>query len=320
MFIARSYAEHFAGMQDEVFNSIKLVQESLTVLYYKVLGKILYMIIIGASGYIGKSLYDYANRYGNNYGTSSNGGNGLLPLRLDKFEEFNYEIVQAGDVILFTAAISSPDICVKEYNRAWSVNVTGTSGFISRVLSRGGKVIFFSSDTVYGEKTDDFDESSVCAPAGPYAEMKHEIENRFSGNPLFKILRLSYVFSRGDKFTKYLASCSENNEEAEIFDPFFRAVIHRDDVIAGAVALGRRWNEFPQSVLNFGGPEVLSRTEFARILKEVRLHSLKYRIVEPATEFFKSRPKIIRMASPVLSELLDRPGHTLHEAAIIEFK
>ena len=99
------------------------------------------------------------------------------------------------------ASISAPDICAREHERAWSVNVTGTSEFISRTIERGGRVIFFSSDTVYGECEDPFDESALCKPAGEYAEMKHKVERRFIENPSFKSIRLSYVFSREDKFT-----------------------------------------------------------------------------------------------------------------------
>lgn len=279
------------------------------------------LIIVGALGYIGKQLYEYSSVKTklSVYGTSSSGTEDLLRLRLDAPDEFNYGIIGLSDVVILTAAISAPDICAREHERAWSVNVTGTSEFIVRVMARGGRVIFFSSDTVYGEMNDEFDESAACKPAGEYAEMKHEVEKQFIGNPLFKVIRLSYVFSREDKFAKYLSGCAERNEEAEIFHPFYRAVIHRDDVVEGVLALAQRWDEFPESIINFGGPEVLARTEFARVLQEAVLPNLQFRVVEPDAAFFKNRPKVIRMTSPVLSSILGRPARTLLEAASIEF-
>ena len=108
--------------------------------------------------------------------------------------------------------------------------------------------------------------------------MKHEVEMRFQGNPSFKTIRLSYVFSREDKFTDYLIGCASRNEEAELFHPFYRAIVHRDDVVDGALALAQRWDEFPQQVINFGGPEVLSRIDFAECLKRVALPNLRYRV------------------------------------------
>ena len=277
------------------------------------------IFIVGASGYIGKHLYARAKKDSEAYGTSSGGAEGLLRLYLEAPDEFDYGILQPSDVVFLTAAISAPDICARENARAWAINVTGASKFVTKVLARGARVVFFSSDTVYGEKDDMFDESAACNPAGEYAEMKHEVEKRFSGNVLFKTLRLSYVFSCEDKFTKNLAGCAERGEEVEIFHPFYRAVIHRDDVVEGAIALVQRWDDFPQSIINFGGPEVVARIEFAQTLKEVAFPTLRFRGTEPETDFFKNRPRVIRMLSPALASLLGRPAHTLREAAKIEF-
>lgn len=277
------------------------------------------IIVVGASGYIGEQLYNAAKISGVTYGTTSTSEKFGLRLRLDQTDDFDYSVIHCSDLVFVAAALSSPDICSKEYDRAWAVNVTGTSAFISRAISRGARVIFFSSDTVYGERINEFDESTNCNPAGDYAIMKHEVEKRFLGNPSFKTIRLSYVFSREDKFTKYLCGCAERGEEAEIFHPFYRAVVHRDDVVKGALSLAMCWGEFPQSVINFGGPNVISRIEFAQAMKETVLPKLHFRKIEPQKEFFINRPSIIKMKSPLLESLLGRPACSLRQAAQLEF-
>jgi dTDP-4-dehydrorhamnose reductase len=277
------------------------------------------MIIVGASGYIGKKLFLRANAFGHAYGTNSIGSDGLQSLHLGMPGVFDYSMILPSDMIILTAAISSPDACVSEYERAWAVNVTGTSIFIQRVIDRGARVVFFSSDTVYGEREDAFDESAACNPAGEYAEMKCEVEQRFSANASFKAIRLSYVFSREDKFSRYLTGCAERNEEADLFHPFFRAIVHRDDVVEGALALAARWDDVPEQVINFGGPQVLSRIEFAECLRETLLHDLRFKVTQPEADFFKNRPRVIAMTSPVFSRLLGRPPRTLREAARLEF-
>ena len=125
------------------------------------------IIVVGASGYIGKQLY--LNKLSTSvvYGTSSAGSTDLIRLQLDRPDEFDYGIIAPSDVVLLTAAISSPDICAREYDRAWAVNVTGTAEFIRRVMERGGRVVFFSSDTVYGERDDEFDERISIAGKRP---------------------------------------------------------------------------------------------------------------------------------------------------------
>lgn len=275
--------------------------------------------IVGAKGYIGSALLSCGNEAYRILGTSSSGESGLIPLRLDAPDDFNFRRICPGDVVLLTAAISAPDICAYEHDRAWAVNVTGTSSFIKSAIDCGARVVFFSSDTVYGEREDEFDETAALNPAGEYAEMKYEVERRFSGNMLFKSIRLSYVFSREDKFSRYLAGCAERNEQAELFHPFFRAIVHRDDVVEGALALAERWDEVPEQAINFGGPQVLSRIDFAECLREVHLHDLRYNVTKPSVDFFKNRPRSIAMTSPVFAKLLGRPQRTLREAARLEF-
>jgi hypothetical protein len=72
-------------------------------------------------------------------------------------------------------------------------------------------------------------------------------------------------------------------------------------------------------VINFGGPEVLSRVDFAERLKHAALPDLMFRVTEPGEEFFKNRPRVIAMSSNILPELLGRPSRGLAEAAQIEF-
>jgi nucleoside-diphosphate-sugar epimerase len=275
--------------------------------------------VIGGRGYVGAALSSAIPDGVFGFATASSESDGFLCLRLEASQDYGNLPIADGDVVFLTAAISAPDICAHDHDRAWAVNVTGTSAFIDSAIARGGRVIFFSSDTVYGEREDDLDERAECEPAGEYAGMKHDVERRFAGNPSFKAIRLSYVFSREDKFTKYLAGCSQRNEEAELFHPFFRAIVHRDDVVDGALALAQRWDEFPQTIINFGGPKVLSRINFADCLRQVVFPSLKYRVIEPEDDFFKNRPRVIAMSSDILPKLLGRPSRNLTDAARIEF-
>ena len=115
-------------------------------------------------------------------------------------EKFDYSILSGVDFVVIAAAISSPDKCEKEFDYCWTVNVTGTIFFIKKALEMNCKVIFFSSDAVYGNISGKiYDENSETLPKTAYGKMKKAVEAEFFSDDAFKAIRLSYVVSRFDK-------------------------------------------------------------------------------------------------------------------------
>lgn len=281
------------------------------------------LLICGSTGYIGQPLRARALATGHAVvATSASGRDGTDVLDLAQAQAADLSRFAAGDLALVTAAISAPDVCAREPERAMAVNVHGTGALIEGLLARGVRVAFFSSDTVYGERRDPFDESAPAHPAGDYARMKHEVERRFAGHAGFKALRLSYVFSREDRFTQQLQGCANEARLAEIFDPFDRAVVHRDDVVLAALALAEpaTWEAALGPVVNVGGPQVLSRVAYAETLRSRVWPALQVQVVTPPEGFFANRPRSIAMRSPLLPALLGRAPTTLAEAATLEFQ
>ena len=277
------------------------------------------VLIVGATGFIGSRLFQVSQARGATKGTSTSGSENLLRLDLAAPATFDFSQVTAGDVVILTAAISAPDACARDAVRARAVNVGGACHFAGQSIARGARVIFLSSDTVYGEQAVAFDESAQCYPAGDYARMKHEVESRFASEPAFKVARLSYVFARHDKLTQYLTACATKGDEAELFHPFNRAVIWLDDVVGGLVGLATKWDSVPYPVINFAGPAVLSRIDFAQALMARALPGLRYRQVEPPPSFFENRPRVIHMTSRYLRLLLGREPHSLAESIDFAF-
>ena len=69
------------------------------------------LFVIGANGYIGSALFASAKKMASVIGTSSSGGGGLLPLTLDKPNEFDFNMINAGD-IFFLQRLFLPQTCV----------------------------------------------------------------------------------------------------------------------------------------------------------------------------------------------------------------
>ena len=180
----------------------------------------------------------------------------------DDIHTYNFDTLKEGDTVAFTAAISAPSVCAEQFDVAEKVNVESTGEFIQQALDRGCKVIFLSCVVVYGRVEDEFDESQSLDPLGVYAEMKAIVEKRFFGNSRFKILRLSYNFFKDDRFTTYLRTCASEDTVADLFDPFGRSIVHRDDTVDVIISLYNNWDVCEEGVINCGGPETLSRVEF----------------------------------------------------------
>lgn len=276
--------------------------------------------IIGACGYIGTKLLNYLPKQDSPICYDMVDGEGILPINLEKPESFDFSKIKAGDFVLFLAAISRPDLCKNQREMAYRINVEGTGRFIQAFVDRGANVLFFSSDVVYGET--DFhkvNELSHCNPFGPYAEMKHAIELKFEGNSHVKVFRLSYVFSREDRFTSYLAECAKAHKTAEVFDTLYRSVIYINDIFDAIIALSKNFNGFDNQVFNLSGNEVLSRKDIAELYKRVVDDGLDYCTVEPPEGFFDARPPIIATESLYLEKLLGRKPTMIKEALINEY-
>lgn len=213
-------------------------------------------------------------------------------------EEFDDATLEDVDAVVFTAAISGPDQCAKDFDRCWAVNVTGTGDIIERAMACDCRVLFFSSDAAFGDIPGKiYDERSSTQAETPYGRMKKTIEDRFSGNPQFKAIRLSYVASARDRFISYCLKCLEQGETAEIFHPFYRNCITVTDVVNVVQWLLHHWEAFEPPILNVAGSELVSRVRMADEVNRLAGGRLKYVIRRPEDAFYRNRPAITQMKS-----------------------
>lgn len=224
-------------------------------------------------------------------------------LNLLEPEKFDYDALNEIDYVVFTAAISGPDKCASDFDWCWSINVTGTSYFIEQAIKRNCKVLFFSSDAVFGDIPGCiYDESSETKAETPYGRMKKAVEDKFKNNSNFKAIRLSYVASAKDRFISYCLNCIENGETADIFHPFYRNVITVSDVADVVVWFSKHWDKYEPFVLDVAGKELVSRVRMADEINRILGNKLKYTISTPEDSFYKNRPRITQMKSLYLQQ------------------
>lgn len=268
-------------------------------------------LIIGKNGFIAKKL---GKRKNYNFTSSNKSEQKSLYLNLSEAEKFNYDIIDNNTNIIFLAAISSPDVCSNSYEEAYIINVKGTIYFIEEALKRRARILFFSSDVVYGNSVNMVNESSETNPFGNYARMKDEVEKTFSNERNFKVFRLSYVLSKEDKYLSYLKSCSDKNEVAEVFHPFSRKVVYIKDVLDAIENVLVKWDEFENQKFNICGDEDISRRDIADFYNDVVGNKLRYKIIEPNDKFWEARPKDINITSIYFEKLLGRKPTKIQNA------
>ena len=235
-------------------------------------------------------------------------------LNLLEPEKFDYKVLDEIDYVIFTAAISGPDKCAEDFENCWAINVTGTVYFIREAIKRKCRVLFFSSDAVFGDIPGAiYTEMSETQAYTPYGRMKKAVEDEFKDEPLFKAIRLSYVASAKDRFVTYCLKCIENGEVADIFHPFYRNVIVVSDVVNIITYFAKHWDEYKPTFLNVAGKELVSRV---RIADELNRHfggKLKYTVSIPGEEFFSNRPRITQMQSLYIRQYEIIPDNTFTE-------
>ncbi len=277
--------------------------------------------VMGSNSFIGNALCDYLK--GKKYETvglsKSAGKNTNFIVDLEAVGDNDIDFLDCK-YLIFAAAISSPDLCENQSEFCYNINVIGTKKVIKQALVKGIKVIFFSSDAVYGADLGVNNEKSETNPISNYGKMKREIEETFENEKNFISLRLSYVFSFFDKFTKYYLSCVESNTEAEIFHPFYRNVVCIDDVLRVVEKLICHWSIVETNVINLCGVELVSRVAIADTINRIIGKDYRYKIMFKEEDFFTIRPKVTQMSSLYLKDILEDYNESFYEKALKEVR
>lgn len=256
--------------------------------------------ILGYSGYIGNSLVKQLSLERD---VVLIGRHRDCDVRLDleNLTSFEYSSLDDLDYLIFTAAISGPDQCAQAFDKCWKINVESTSKIIEYALEKNCKVIFFSSDAVYGDISGKiYSEDDVANPDTVYGKMKRAVEEKFQKNSDFKAIRLSYVVSKRDKFVKYCLDAIDRNEIIEVFHPFYRSCTILSDVLTTVEWLIDNWEKCKETFINICGNELVSRVRIVDEIARIAGKQINYKIVQPTEEFFRNRPMITQTKPKVL--------------------
>ena len=262
------------------------------------------IFVFGSSGFIGRALKDNLIPNFAVYAVGRNEEDIHYDLGSSQPSELN-DVVSGGDVWIFLAAISSPEICMSEYKKTFELNVEKTCELISWLTQHGVKVIFASSDAVFSGGNGIFEDNSEADSVLSYGRQKLTVEEKFNDEKLVFIVRFSYVLGAGDKFSDLVMAKARNGETLDVFSGFRRNVVLLSDVIQGIQNLIDHWEDFPFSIANFSGPDLLDRID---IIKEFEKFypEINYEIVPAPKGFWDARAACIETGFENFSKILGR--------------
>lgn len=135
------------------------------------------------------------------------------------------------DIIFICAGLTNVDLCEKEKDLAWKVNVEAIDSLMRNIKSTGIGIVYYSTDYVFdGKKEEGYAEGDIPNPVNYYGYTKLEGEERVLSYKRGWVVRLSMFGWRPDLYKaglieNLLHTLSENKKLAlsnsRIFNPLY---------------------------------------------------------------------------------------------------
>ena len=222
--------------------------------------------IFGSNGMIGKDIQNLSSNKFRYFSRTSKINYFSLS---DLIGSKSIEELNENDLVLFLPAMSKPSDCEHNKNECIYINYFQTVNALQIILDNGVKVLFASTDQVYGSsKTKLFSEDSETNPSNFYAYSKLLVEEKFDNYKNFKILRFSQCINGLDSFSTYCKSCISQNKSIEIFQNFIRNIFSTDLLNVFLIELLNKkilFDSLPK-IINFGGNIPINRSKFSDFL------------------------------------------------------
>ena len=171
------------------------------------------------------------------------------------------------DWVLHTAAIADVDYCEEHAAEAWAVNAEGTREIARTCAELGARLLYTSTDSVFGKGEGPYSEMDRPQPVNTYAETKLAGEDAVREVPGSIIVRLPWLVggARPD-FVSYCIERLHAGEEVIAFTDYVGYVLTYED--AARVLWALLADEEAAGVFHLHRPPFLSRYEQARIIAQ----------------------------------------------------
>ena len=173
------------------------------------------------------------------------------------------------DVIVHAAALVGVNICEKNPELAYNINVEGTRNIVNAAEKTNSKVIYISTDYVFDGRKGDYDENDKLNPINIYGKTKHEGELLIDAKK-HAIVRTSIygwnIIKDKRSFSTWIIDDLRNNKQINVFMDNINSMILVNNL---AEALKEFVDKEFNGVLNIASAQKMSKYEFANELADV---------------------------------------------------
>ncbi len=277
------------------------------------------ILILGASGYVGKHLYRH-------FGIKAIGTYNSTPL--PNAVQFTFpssriaEIVGNGDNVshgIILIGETHIDTCANDRKRSRAINVEGIIELVTDLVHLGIKPVFVSTDNVFDGTSGNYNETDKPEPIVTYGQQKYEVEKFIQEHCReYCIVRLSKVFGLkpgdGTLFSQWHDQLCRG-QQIRVADDQIITPVWIGDLVEG---FSRLVSSDLNGLYHLCGTESLNRSALLNKLTDIMGPGLKLKpnVVELGINDFglaERRPLNVSMNSTKIQKDTGMVFHTLSE-------
>lgn len=174
--------------------------------------------------------------------------------------------------IIHAGALTAPDYCETHPEEADAVNVTATGALAMAAFAADAHFTFVSTDLVFNGREGMYTEEDPPDPTHHYARTKAQAEHYArTASPEFAVVRPSFIYGEPlaphqSSFSHLLIRNLREGTPSKVFTDQYRSPVPVEALAAAVLEISDR---ALSGVWHLGGPERVSRSEFARLLADV---------------------------------------------------
>lgn len=219
------------------------------------------VLIVGASGRVGQALSRRLPGYGLSVRSVSRSATTPQTGRVDASSEEQLvacmETVRPRTVI-YAVAISDPDGCERDPSLSYSINVAGAERVSAEAARIGCRVIYYSSDFVFGAPGRYFEDAPV-SPLQVYGRHKAEAEQLVLNHGDNIVIRLPLLFGSRDFIAEAVSAIAQGIPLATDDRRRFPIPLSHVVQVTGEIMM----NKVQRGIYHAAGADAVTKSEWA---------------------------------------------------------